>query len=103
MLIIDVKEFENEIERIYENHYKYSPNQAVQDIFNAIRKRINRYQKRVRCEIESVVFRRAPLSSEWIAYIYVLILGRQYEIIVRIPRQVNNPKYDGVRKVEVKR
>lgn len=103
MLIIDVKEFENEIERIYENHYKYSPNQAIQDIFNAIRKRINRYQKLISFEIESVVFRRATLSSTWIAYIYVLILGRQYEIILRIPREVNNPKYDGLCKVEVKR
>ena len=41
--LVDARELLEELDRIYEDHYKNCYDKTVHDIFNAVRKRIKRY------------------------------------------------------------
>jgi diphthamide biosynthesis methyltransferase len=43
--LVDAREFLEELDRIYEDHYKNCYDKTVHDIFNAVRKRIKRYSR----------------------------------------------------------
>lgn len=43
--LVDAREFLEELDRIYEEHYRKCNDKTVHDIFNAVRKRIKRYSR----------------------------------------------------------
>lgn len=99
MFAFDVFKLQEEIDRVYNDHYAQAANQAIHDFYRAVKRRTRRYTSVSTPEIIRVRFIRNS-RKEWVACMIMVFANRRWEIAVKIPNDIFNPDCNSVEVVK---
>ena len=88
MLVCDRTLLEDEINRVYTEHYSSCNTKAVHDFYRAVIRRVRRYTCNGEPEIISASLRRAEGHSIWLLTVLVRLFGHRFQINMRLPKEI---------------
>ena len=93
MLMCDAVLLLKEVDRIYKDHYANSGIKAIHDFHSAVTRRIRRYTMNRKPEIITARFKRNPNDySEWVLSMIVNLDYRNYQVMIRLPKEIYDTK-----------
>lgn len=88
MLACDRKLLEDEIDRVYDEHYSSCNTKAVHDFYRAVIRRVRRYSLNLNPEIVRVRLYRADAYNRWVLTASFILFGHYFETKIRLPKEI---------------